>query len=171
MMMTDISRRDIVAARRRSRSRASRARRSRNRAARQPPKQNAVKLECAFKDMVIDGTKVRLRLQRARYGPPMKIFPGQRLHINLKNSLPPYDIDRLERRPQCAAPSRSRQSACARIERHPHRSSRSEPPTAAPMIEIMPGDNKDMCSSIPADHPPGLNWYHPHHQARPRCRR
>jgi hypothetical protein len=25
------------------------------------PKQNNIKLECAFKDMVLDGTKVRLR--------------------------------------------------------------------------------------------------------------
>ena len=32
----------------------------------------------------------------------------------------------------------------------------------APMIKIPPGEHLDYVFEIPDDHPPGLNWYHPH---------
>jgi len=94
----------------------------------------------------------------------MKIFPGQRLHINLKNSLPPYDSTGWSGDHNVPHHLGSTNLHVHGLNVIPHLFEpigTSDP--QAPMIEIMPGDNKEYVFDIPADHPPGLNWYHPHH--------
>ena len=84
--MTDITRREIVAGTAAlaltSVSHAALAQQAAKAAP--PPKLNDINIECAFKDVVIDGNKVRLRAWNDQVpGPLMKIFPGQRLRINV----------------------------------------------------------------------------------------
>jgi suppressor of ftsI len=40
---------------------------------------------------------------------------------------------------------------------------RSRPVRRSRIGEIMPGESKEYLFEIPANHPPGLDWYHPHH--------
>jgi suppressor of ftsI len=130
-----------------------------------PQKQNVIKLECAFKDMVLDGTKVRLRAFNDQIpGPLMKIFPGQTVRINLKNSLPPYDSTGWDGEHNVPHHLGSTNLHLHGLDVIPHLFEpvgTSDP--RAPMIEIMPGGSKEYVFEIPADQPPGLNWYHPHH--------
>jgi len=130
-----------------------------------PQKQNVIKLECAFKDMVLDGTKVRLRAFNDQIpGPLMKIFPGQTVRINLKNSLPPYDSTGWDGEHNVPHHLGSTNLHLHGLDVIPHLFEpvgTSDP--KAPMIEIMPGESKEYVFEIPADHPAGFNWYHPHH--------
>ena len=165
--MTDISRREIVAGTAAlaltSVSHAALAQQAAKAAP--PPKLNDINLECAFKDVVIDGNKVRLRAWNDQVpGPLMKIFPGQRLRINLKNSLPPYDSSAWDGEHNVPHRLGSTNLHLHGLNIIPHLFEplgTSDP--KAPMIEIVPGGNKQYVFDIPADHPPGLNWYHPHH--------
>jgi FtsP/CotA-like multicopper oxidase with cupredoxin domain len=166
-MMTEISRREIVAG---SAALALTAASSPGFAqqgtkAALPQKQNVIKLECAFKDMVLDGTKVRLRAFNDQIpGPLMKIFPGQTVRINLKNSLPPYDSTGWDGEHNVPHHLGSTNLHLHGLDVIPHLFEpvgTSDP--KAPMIEIMPGGSKEYVFEIPADQPPGLNWYHPHH--------
>lgn len=164
--MTDISRREIVAGTAAlALTSASSAALAQQGAAKPAPKQNAIDLECAFKDVVLDGTKMRLRAFNGQIpGPPMKIFPGQRVRINLKNSLPPYDSSAWSGDHNVPHNLGSTNLHVHGLNVIPHLFEpigTSDP--QAPMIEIMPGDSKQYVFDIPADHPPGLNWYHPHH--------
>ena len=81
------------------------------------PKQTDIQIECAFKDMTIDGTKVRLRAYNDQIpGPLMKIFPGQRVRVTLKNSLPPYDSSAcrtLSARPTCMCTGSTSSRICS----------------------------------------------------------
>src|SRR5882724_8157044 len=165
-MMTDISRREIIAGTAaHALTSASSAALAQQGAAKPAPKQNAIDLECAFKDMVLDGTKMRLRAFNGQIpGPPMKIFPGQRVRINLKNSLPPYDSSAWSGDHNVPHHLGSTNLHVHGLNVIPHLFEpigTSDP--QAPMIEIMPGESKQYVFDIPADHPPGLNWYHPHH--------
>src|SRR5712664_2043726 len=166
-MMTEISRREIVAG---SAALALTAASSPGFAqqgtkAALPQKQNVIKLECAFKDMVLDGTKLRLRAFNDQIpGPLMKIFPGQTVRINLKNSLPPYDSTGWDGEHNVPHHLGSTNLHLHGLDVIPHLFEpvgTSDP--RAPMIEIMPGGSKEYVFEIPADQPPGLNWYHPHH--------
>jgi suppressor of ftsI len=129
------------------------------------PKQNNIKLECAFKDMVLDGTKVRLRAYNDQIpGPLMKIFPGQTVRITVKNSLPPYDSTGWNGDHNVPHHLGSTNLHLHGMDVIPHLFEpigTSDP--RAPMIEIMPGESKEYLFEIPANHPPGIDWYHPHH--------
>ena len=129
------------------------------------PKENDIQLECAFKDTTIDGTKVRLRAYNDQIpGPLMKIFPGQRVRVTLKNSLPPYDSSAWSGDHNVPHRLGSTNLHVHGLNVIPHLFEpigTSDP--KAPMIEIPPGGSKQYVFDIPADHPPGLNWYHPHH--------
>lgn len=129
------------------------------------PKQTDIQLECAFKDMTIDGTKVRLRAYNDQIpGPLMKIFPGQRVRVTLKNSLPPYDSSAWSGDHNVPHRLGSTNLHVHGLNVIPHLFEpigTSDP--KAPMIEIPPGGSKQYVFDIPPDHPPGLNWYHPHH--------
>ena len=74
-----------------------------------------ITLEPKFIEKTFDNTRVRLRGYNGQVpGPPIKTTPGETLRIRVKNSLPPYDSTRLERRPQRAARARHHQPALAR---------------------------------------------------------
>ncbi|MEM7317179.1 MAG: multicopper oxidase domain-containing protein [Planctomycetota bacterium] len=51
-----------------------------------------IELEAAFKEMTMDGHRVRLRAYNDQIpGPTLTITPGEKLRVRLKNSLTPYD--------------------------------------------------------------------------------
>jgi suppressor of ftsI len=169
-MMTEISRREIVAgsaALALTTAAAGSATAKPATKATAPPsgKQNIINLECAFKDMVLDGTKVRLRAYNDQIpGPPIKIFPGQTVRINLKNSLPPYDSSDWDGEHNVPHHLGSTNLHMHGMDVIPHLFEpigTSDP--KAPMIEIPPGGSKEYVFEIPHDHPSGLDWYHPHH--------
>ena len=91
--MTEISRRDIVAgsaALALTTTSTSAFAQQRARAAPAGPT-NVINLECGFITKTIDGIQCRLRAYNGTIpGPLMQIAPGQKLTINLKNSLAPY---------------------------------------------------------------------------------
>lgn len=165
--MTEISRREIVAGTAAlALTTASPAALAQQAAKAAPaPKQTDIQLECAFKDMTIDGTKVRLRAYNDQIpGPLMKIFPGQRVRVTLKNSLPPYDSSAWSGDHNVPHRLGSTNLHVHGLNVIPHLFEpigTSDPKT--PMIEIPPGGSKQYVFDIPPDHPPGLNWYHPHH--------
>jgi len=161
--MTEISRRDIIA----GSAAVALSAAAHSAAAQQsaPPKQNLIKLECAFKDVVIDNTKMKLRAYNGQIpGPLMKIFPGQTVRINVRNLLPPYDSSGWTGDHNVPHHLGSTNLHVHGLNVIPHLFEplgTSDP--RAPMIEIAPGDGKDYVFEIPVDHPPGLYWYHPHH--------
>lgn len=130
-----------------------------------PPKLNVIKLECAAKDIVLDSTKVRARAYNDQIpGPPMTIYPGQTVRITVKNALPPYDSSRWDGDHNVPHNLGSTNLHLHGMNIIPHLFEplgTSDP--KAPMIEIAPGGSKEYVFEIPRDHPPGLNWYHPHH--------
>lgn len=93
--MTEISRRDIVAgsaALALTTASGSALAQQGAKAAPAVPKENRINLTCKFKDVTFDNTKMRLRAFNDQIpGPPMVIYPGQRVRINLTNLLPTYD--------------------------------------------------------------------------------
>jgi len=134
-------------------------------------KEQHVTLECAFKDLVLDGTKVRARAYNNSIpGPVITTYPGQRLRITVKNALAPYESKYW--------PNPSEWDGEHNVPHHlgstnlhlhgmdviPHL---FEPvgtsDVHAPMIEIEPGGSKEYVFDIPGNHPPGFDWYHPHH--------
>jgi suppressor of ftsI len=129
------------------------------------PKENRISLECKFKDVVHDDTKMRLRAYNDKIpGPLMKIYPGQKLYVTLKNSLPPYDSTAWDGEHNVPHHLGSTNLHLHGLDVIPHLFEpigTSDP--KAPMIEIAPGESKEYVFDIPPDHPCGLNWYHPHH--------
>ena len=126
---------------------------------------NQIALECAFKDMVLDGTKVRLRAYNNQIpGPLLRIHPGQTVRIRLKNALPHYDSSRWNGNHNVPHALGTTNLHVHGMDVIPHL---FEPlgttNPLAPMIAIRPGQVKDYVFEIPKDHPPGLDWYHPHH--------
>ena len=128
------------------------------------PHENHIKLDCAFIDKVFDGVKVRLRAYNNQIpGPPMRIYPGQRVHITLKNSLPPYDSTGWNGNHNVPHHLDWTNLHLHGMDIIPHLFEplgTSDP--MAPMIHIEPGKSKECVFDIPHDHEPGLNWYHPH---------
>ncbi len=130
-----------------------------------PPKENIVKLECKFKKVTFDNITMNLRAYNDLIpGPAMEVFPGQRLRITVKNSLPPYDSSAWSGDHNVPHRLGSTNLHLHGMNIIPHLFEpigTSDP--RAPMIEIAPGGSKEYVFDIPPDHPPGLNWYHPHH--------
>jgi FtsP/CotA-like multicopper oxidase with cupredoxin domain len=128
------------------------------------PHENHIKLDCAFIDKVFDGVKVRLRAYNNQIpGPTMRIYPGQRVHITLKNSLPPYDSTGWNGNHNVPHHLDWTNLHLHGMDIIPHLFEplgTSDP--MAPMIHIEPGKSKEYVFDIPHDHEPGLNWYHPH---------
>lgn len=164
--MKKFSRREIVAGSAAAAAAGAAAHPALARDAAEPhPKENLVTLECKFKDVQFDNTKMRLRAYNDQIpGPPMTVYPGQRLRITLKNSLPFYDSSGWPGDHNIPHHLGSTNLHLHGMNVIPHLFEpigTSDP--RAPMIEIAPGGNKDYVFDIPRDHPPGLNWYHPHH--------
>lgn len=160
--MTEFSRREVVAG---SAAAALTATAEPAFAQAKPKRDNVINLDCSFITRTLDGTKCQLRAYNKEIpGPIMNIEPGQRLIVNLKNSLPPYDSSGWNGDHDVPHHFGSTNLHVHGLDVIPHLFEpigTSDP--KAPMIEIPPGGSKQYVFNIPADHPCGLDWYHPHH--------
>lgn len=163
--MTELSRRDLVAGMAAAAVGAAASPAVTAFAQAAPVRENRIALECKFKDVVLDGTKCRLRAFNDQIpGPTMVIHPGERLRVNLKNSLPPYDSAGWSGDHNVPHHLGSTNLHVHGLDVIPHLFEplgTSDP--KAPMIEIPPGGAKEYVFDIPTNHPPGFDWYHPHH--------
>lgn len=123
-----------------------------------------LELEAAIKETVLDGTRVRLRAFNGQIpGPTITVEPGQTLRVRMKNALPPYDSSDWDGNMDVPHGFDHTALHLHGMDVIPHLFvpvGTSEP--LAPMIRIPPGEHLDYVFEIPEDHPPGLNWYHPH---------
>jgi suppressor of ftsI len=167
--MTEISRRDIVAGSAALALTAASTSALAQQGAKAAPAgpTNVINLECGFITKTIDGIPCRLRAYNGTIpGPVMQIAPGQKVIINLKNSLSPYTYG-AENWPHDHNVPHNLGSTNLHLHGMdivPHLFEpvgTSDP--RAEMIEIKPGETKQYVFQIPIDHPPGFDWYHPHH--------
>lgn len=121
-------------------------------------------LDTAIKETVLDGHRVRLRAYNGQIpGPTLTIVPGQTLRVRLTNSLPPYDSSQWEGDHNVPHGLDATNLHVHGLDVVPHifdPIGTSDP--AAPQIVVKPGETRDYVFEIPADHPPGFNFYHPH---------
>jgi suppressor of ftsI len=123
-----------------------------------------VELETAMKETTLDGHKVRLRAYNGKIpGPLIEARPGDTLRIRLKNSLPPYDSSAWTGDHNVPHGLDGTNLHVHGLDVVPHifePVGTSDP--LAPQIVIGPGETKEYVFELPADHPPGFNFYHPH---------
>jgi FtsP/CotA-like multicopper oxidase with cupredoxin domain len=122
-------------------------------------------LECKWIEKTIDGVRVKLRSYNGNVpGQLIKVRPGQKLRIRLKNSLPPVDSKGWDGSHNVPHMFDSTNLHLHGLDIIPHL---FQPVgTCDPlskMIDVMPGQSYDYEFHIPEDQPPGLSWYHPHH--------
>jgi FtsP/CotA-like multicopper oxidase with cupredoxin domain len=122
-------------------------------------------LRCHVKETTLDNTRVRLRAYNDKVpGPLIAVNPGETLRIRVKNELPPYDSSAWDGDHNVPHDLGTTNLHLHGMEITPHLFEpvgTSNP--LAQMIAIRPGEHKDYAFEIPADIPPGLYWYHPHH--------
>lgn len=121
-------------------------------------------LECGWINKTLAGKAVKLRAFNGTVpGPMIKTAPGQNLRISIKNSLPRYDSTGWPGNHNVPHAIDSTNMHLHGLDIAPHL---FEPPGTsnplAEMIRISPTGSRDYTFAIPADHPPGLYWYHPH---------
>jgi len=123
------------------------------------------RLECKWISKTIDGHRVRLRSYNGQVpGPILRTRPGDTLRVHLKNSLPYYDSTGWTGDHNVPHFLNTTNLHVHGLDVIPHLFQplgTSNP--LARMIAIEPGRNHDYTFQIPADHPPGLYWYHSHH--------
>ena len=123
-----------------------------------------IELETAIKETVLDGHRVRLRAYNGQIpGPAIVTRPGATLRIRLKNSLPPYDSSGWPGDHNVPHGLDATNLHVHGLDVVPHvfePVGTSDP--LAPQIVVGPGESKDYVFELPADHPPGFNFYHPH---------
>jgi suppressor of ftsI len=123
-----------------------------------------IELETAIKQTTLDGHRVRLRAYNGQIpGPTMTVVAGQTLRIRLKNKLPPYDSSQWGGNHNVPHGLDATNLHVHGLDVLPHifePLGTSDP--LASQIVIGPGEQKDYVFEIPKDHPPGLNFYHPH---------
>jgi suppressor of ftsI len=122
-------------------------------------------LECKFIEKTIGGVRCKLRSYNGNVpGELITARPGQTLRIHVKNSLPAVDSKGWDGSHNVPHMFDSTNLHLHGLDVIPHL---FEPVgTSNPlskMIDIMPGESYDYEFKIPADQPPGLSWYHPHH--------
>ena len=121
-------------------------------------------LECARLAKQLGGRQVKLRAFNGTVpGPLIRTKPGQLLRITLKNSLPSYDSAGWPGNHNVPHALGSTNLHLHGLDIAPHLFAPvgTADPTAK-MLRIEPGASFDYQFQIPADHPPGLYWYHPH---------
>jgi FtsP/CotA-like multicopper oxidase with cupredoxin domain len=128
------------------------------------PNAQSLTLECGWITKELAGKSVKLRAFNGSVpGPFIKTRPGQRLRITVKNSLTPYDSTGWPGNHNVPHALDSTNLHLHGLDIAPHL---FEPPgtsdPTAQMIQIGPGKSFDYTFQIPADHPPGLYWYHSH---------
>lgn len=123
-----------------------------------------LELRCDMKEMVLDGHRVRLRAYNDQIpGPTITVTQGQKLRIRMKNDLPPYDSSAWNGNHNVPHGLDHTALHLHGMDVLPHLFvplGTSDP--LSPMIKIPPGEHLDYDFVIPENHPPGLNWYHPH---------
>jgi suppressor of ftsI len=120
-------------------------------------------LEASVRSLQVAGQAATMALYEGSLpGPTLRVRPGDRLRVNLVNSLPP-DAAFL-----CPLPSSDQASdamhemSCA-TNLHVHGLHVSPLGNSDNIfLNIDPGERFQYEYQIPADHPPGLYWYHPH---------
>jgi suppressor of ftsI len=122
-------------------------------------------LDCKWIEKTMAGTKVRMRSYSGQVpGPMLKTKPGDTLRVRVKNSLPPYDSTGWNGDHNVPHDLNTTNLHVHGLDTITHL---FEPlgtmNPLATMIAIEPGSHYDYAFPIPADHPPGLFWYHPHH--------
>lgn len=128
-------------------------------------KKNTLVLECKFIEKVIDGVRCKLRSYNGKVpGELIAVRGGETLRIRLKNSLPRVSSEGWDGSHNVPHMFDATNLHLHGLDVIPHL---FEPlGTANPlsrMIDVMPGQSYDYEFKIPADQPPGLSWYHPHH--------
>ena len=132
-----------------------------------PPGASVVSLvlECKFIEKTIDGVRCKLRSYNGKVpGETLKVRGGDTVRIRVQNSLPPVDSSGWNGSHNVPHMFDSTNLHLHGLDVIPHL---FEPlgtgNPLAKMIDIMPGKHYDYEFKIPADQPPGLSWYHPHH--------
>jgi FtsP/CotA-like multicopper oxidase with cupredoxin domain len=122
-------------------------------------------LECARFPASMGGKQVNLRAYNGSVpGPLIKTRPGQLLRITVKNSLPDYDSKGWPGNHNVPHDLGATNLHLHGMDVVPHLfQPLGTSDATARMIRIGPGDSLEYRFQIPADHPPGLYWYHPHH--------
>jgi suppressor of ftsI len=126
---------------------------------------NYTTLECKWIEQTLDGTRIRMRTYNGQVpGPLIKAAPGETLHIRVKNSLPTYDSKDWNGDHNVPHALSTTNLHLHGLDIRPHlfQPLGTTDPLAR-MVAIEPGGQLDYSFQIPADHPPGLYWYHPHH--------
>ena len=123
------------------------------------------RLRCGYKDMILDGTRVRLRAYNDQIpGPTITTRPGETLRVHLRNGLPPYDSSGWNGDHNVPHGLDTTNLHVHGMNVRPHLFTplgTGDP--LAPMVGIGPGQALDYVFEVPGDHPAGLYWYHPHH--------
>jgi suppressor of ftsI len=123
-------------------------------------------LECKWIEKTIAGTRVRMRSYNGTVpGPMLKTRPGDTLRVRIKNSLTPYDSTGWNGDHNVPHDLNTTNLHLHGLDTKPHLfEPQGTTNPLAPMVAIAPnGGTYDYALPIPADHPPGLYWYHPHH--------
>lgn len=124
-----------------------------------------VELQARILDTTLAGRRVRLRSYNGSVpGPLLTTRPGQTLRVRLHNDLPRYDSSGWDGNHNVPHGLDITNLHVHGLDVAPHL---FEPlgttnPLAA-MIHLRRGQSMDYAFALPADHPPGLYWYHPHH--------
>lgn len=121
-------------------------------------------LECGWITKQLAGKSVKLRAFNGSVpGPFIKTRPGQRLRITVKNSLTPYESKGWPGNHNVPHALDSMNLHLHGLDVAPHlfEPQGTTNPTAQ-MVRIGPGTSHEYTYEIPADHPPGLCWYHSH---------
>jgi suppressor of ftsI len=130
------------------------------------PKDEAVLLDVKFADLEMGTRTVRVRTYGGAIpGPLMVTRPGRTLTVHVQNQLPQYDSSKWNRELMNVPHHLNTTNLHVHgLEVIPHLFEplgTSDP--AAAMIAIPPGGEKTYAFELPANHPTGLYWYHPHH--------
>ena len=129
---------------------------------------DAYTLNTQYSDHVFNGTTLRLRTYNGQIpGPTLYASPGQPFNVTVVNNFP-ADA------PATAVPpvdpmnnphlfnTTNLHVHGVQVVPHIFEPVGTTDP-AAMMVAIAPGTSKTYNFVLPADHPPGLYWYHPHH--------
>ncbi|KAA3664433.1 MAG: multicopper oxidase family protein [Chloroflexi bacterium] len=121
-------------------------------------------LEVKWKSKTLNGLKTKLRSYNDQVpGPLLTAIPGEAMRVRIVNSLTPYDSSNWTGDHNIPHDLNTTNLHVHGLDVAPHLFvplGTSDP--AAPMINVKPGESYDYVFELPADHPPGLYWYHPH---------
>ena len=122
-------------------------------------------LEARWTTAVFDGVTARLRSYNGQVpGPMLHARPGETLKIRLKNSLPKTSSAGWNGNHNVPHMFSATNLHMHGLDIAPHLFAplgTSDP--LARMISVESGQSLDYSFQLPADQPPGLYWYHPHH--------